>query len=129
MSAEDKSHYQKSIEVLAMRLDPGSKVLAAQDFRHIAQDEKEKVSNFIYRLEKTFCKEYGHDELLPDTRDALLYAQLQEGLCYELMKAPSVSGALEYKTLCIAAKNEEKRIQKETVPDATGVQPDTIPKW
>ena len=26
------------------------------------------------------------------------------------MKAPSVSGALEYKTLCIAAKNEEKRI-------------------
>ena len=109
MSAEDKSRYQRSIEVLVIRHDPGSKILAAQDFRHIAQDEKE-VSNFICRLEKTFRKAYGHDELLPDTRDALLYAQLQEGLCYELMKAPSVSGALEYKTLCIAAKNEEKRI-------------------
>ena len=56
MSAKDKSRYQRSIEVLVMRLDPGSKVLAAQDFRHIAQEEKEKVSNFICRLEKTFRK-------------------------------------------------------------------------
>ena len=67
MSAEDKSRYQKSIKVLAMRLDPGSKVLAAQDFRHIAQEEKEKVSNLICRLEKTFCK-----ELLSDTPTAAL---------------------------------------------------------
>ena len=74
MTAEDKGHYHRSIEVLAARLDPGSKVLATQDFRYIAQEEKEKVSSFICRLEKTFRRAYGHDELLPDTRDALLYA-------------------------------------------------------
>lgn len=61
MSLEDKASYQRSIEVLATRLGPGSKVLAAQDFRHIAQEEREKVSNFICRLEKTFRKAYGND--------------------------------------------------------------------
>jgi len=29
--------------------------------------------------------------MLPETRDALLYAQLQEGLKYELMKSPNNS--------------------------------------
>ena len=45
-----------------------------------------------------------------ETRDALLYSQLQEGLKDELMKAPAVSGASTYKELHIAAKNEEKRL-------------------
>lgn len=83
--------YQRNIEVLATRLDPASKVLAAQDLRHIAQEERENVRDFTCRLEKTFHKAYGNDVLLPDT---LLYAQLQEGLSYELMKAPSVSGCI-----------------------------------
>jgi len=37
----------------------------------------------------------------------LLYSQLQEGLQYTLMKAPSVSGAQDYQQLCMAARNEE----------------------
>ena len=45
-----------------------------------------------------------------DTRDTLLHGQLQEGLRYELMRAPAVSGAQIYKELCLAARNEEKRL-------------------
>ena len=93
-------------------MDPGSKALAAQDFRHATQDENEKVSDFIRHLEKTFCRTYGHDTMLSETRDALLYAQLQEGLRYDLMKPPAVSGALNYQALCVAAKSEERRLDE-----------------
>ena len=110
MSESDKADYEKSVEALRARLDPGSKAMAAQDFRHATQDEGEKVSDFIRRLEKTFRRAYGNDTMLPETRDALLYAQLQEGLKYELMKAPAVSGALNYRALCVAAKSEERRL-------------------
>ena len=44
-----------------------------------------------------------------ETQNTLLYSQLQEGLKYELMKAPAVSGAKDYQELCISAKNEEHR--------------------
>ena len=40
----------------------------------------------------------------------LLYGQLQEGLSYSLMESPSVSGAQSYHELCIAAKNEERKL-------------------
>ena len=106
----EKSDYEKGVRALRARLDPGSKALAAQDFRHAAQDENEKVSDFVRRIEKTFRRAYGHDTMLPETRDALLYAQLQEGLRYDLMKAPAVSGALNYQALCVAAKSEERRL-------------------
>ena len=45
-----------------------------------------------------------------ETRDALLYGQLQDGLRVQLMRGPAVSGARSYQELCIAAKNEEKRL-------------------
>ena len=47
-----------------------------------------------------------------ETRDALLYGQLQEALQYELMRAPAVSGSAKYQEFCVAAKNEEKRLAK-----------------
>ena len=37
-----------------------------------------------------------------------MFTQMQEGLRQELMRSPSVSGALSYAELCMAAKNEEK---------------------
>ena len=40
----------------------------------------------------------------------LLYGQLQEGLSYSLMESPAVSGAQNYKELCLAAKREERRL-------------------
>ena len=39
----------------------------------------------------------------------MLYGQLQEGLHLSIIRSPSVSGALAYKELCMAAKHEEKR--------------------
>ena len=46
---------------------------------------------------------------LPETSDALLYSQLQEGLRDRLVEGPAVSGAANYQGLCIAAKNEERQ--------------------
>ena len=40
----------------------------------------------------------------------LLYGQLQEGLLYCLMESPAVSGAQNYKELCVAAKREKRRL-------------------
>lgn len=45
-----------------------------------------------------------------ETRSALLYGQLQDGLKYEIMRAPSVSGSQTYKELCLATCNEEKQL-------------------
>ena len=42
--------------------------------------------------------------------ETLLYGQMQEGLCLRLMRGPAVSGAGTYQELCIAARNEEKRL-------------------
>ena len=95
---------------LHTRLETGSRMLVAQDFRHITQKDGETVNDFICRLEYTFRVAYGRDTMSIDTRNALLYGQLQEGLLQEVMRAPAVSGAQGYSQLCIAAKNEEKRM-------------------
>ena len=79
---------------MCTRLDPGNKVLAAQDFRHTMQKDAEVVADFIRRLERTFRLAYGNDRLSLETREAFLYSQLQEGLRTDLMQNPSVSGAL-----------------------------------
>ena len=86
--------------------------MAAQDFRHLSQADTESVANYIRRLERTFRVAYGRDNMSKETRETLLHSQLQEGLYYELMKAPAVSGAQTYKQLCMAAKNEEKRLEE-----------------
>ena len=90
----DKATFEKAVTALREVLGPGSKVLAAQDFRHTSQNEGESVSAFIRRLERTFSIAYGADKLSPETRGAFLYGQLQEGLRHQLMRSPSVSGAL-----------------------------------
>jgi hypothetical protein len=41
-----------------------------------------------------------------ETWDTLLHGHLQEGLKYEILKGPAVSGA---QSVCLVAKNEEKR--------------------
>ena len=46
-----KTSYDCAVRALQARLDPGSRVMAAQDFRHAAQDKEEKVGDFIHRLE------------------------------------------------------------------------------
>ena len=83
--------------------------MAAQDFRHTTQKDTETVPDFIRRLEWTFRVAYRCDNLSLETREALLYGQMQDGVRSELMQNPAVSGALSYQELCMAARNEEKR--------------------
>ena len=105
-----KATYETAVESLHTRIDPGSRTLAAQDFRHSTQGEKEPVADFIRRLERTFRVAYGHDHMSVETRATLLYGQLQEGLRQELMRVPAVLGAQTYQELCLASRNEEKRL-------------------
>ena len=109
LSGTQRSSFTVAIEEMQNRLDPGSKALAAQDFRHTVQSSKESVSDFIRRLEQVFRRAYGKERMSTETRDTLLHGQLQEGLSDILIKAPAVSGALTYQELCVAAKNEERR--------------------
>ena len=68
------------------RLDPGDQSIAALDFLHNSQ---KPVTDFIRRLEKVFQTAFGRENLSVETRDVLLYGQLQKGLSYALMKSPS----------------------------------------
>ena len=62
------------------RLDPGSKTLAAQDFRHTMKNPKESVADYICRLEQIFHHGYGKERLSNETYPVSCHAQLQEGL-------------------------------------------------
>jgi len=106
LSEEDLSSFDIAVKALCEWLDPSSKVLAGQDFRHTTQGETETVANFIRRLERAFQVAYGNDKMSTDTREAILYGQLREALSLELMKSLSVSGAISYKELCIYVSKE-----------------------
>lgn len=93
LSSGNRQTLEAATTTLRDRLDPGSRAMAAQDFRHARQKETESASDFILRLERIFRSAYGRDNISSETRDTLLHGQLQEGLLYELMKAPAVSGA------------------------------------
>ena len=110
LGTEEKSSFSRAAEALRLRLDCGDKTLAAQDFRHSAQREGESVGDFVRHLERTFRIAYGRDHMSPETKDLLLYGQLQEGLHLQLMRAPAVSGSKNYQEPVIAAKNEERRL-------------------
>ena len=68
------------------------------------------MSDFLRRLEHIYQTAFGREDLSAETRDTLLYGQLQEGLSYSLMESPSVSGAQSHRELCITAKKEERRL-------------------
>ena len=92
------------------RLDLSSRASVAQDFRHASQRDSEPVSDFIRRLEQLFKLAYGRDLMGDETRKMLLHCQLQEGLRDDIMEAPAVSGSRGYQELCLATRNEEKRL-------------------
>ena len=109
---EEKSTFRDAVKSLCSRVNPENRVLAGQDFRHAMQESSESVADYIRRLERLFQTAYGRDGLGTETRQMLLYSQLQEGLRYNLIKSPAVSGAESYGQLCIAAKREEKRLNE-----------------
>ena len=110
LDSSDKATLASAVKSLKARLKPGNKLVAAQDFRHLAQAEGKPVSKFISRLETLFKVAYGKNNMGPYMHKVLLYGQLQEGLRYEKIKSPAVSGARSYKELCTTAYNEEKRL-------------------
>ena len=131
LEKSDKSSYNKAIDALCARLDPGSKALAAQDFRHSSQGKEESVADFGKRLEKLYQLAYGGDDLKAETKNALLYGQLYEGLRMDIMRGPAVSGLQGYKQLCVSAKGEERRLAalkqrqqygKQTIPSSSGAK-------
>lgn len=73
IDTESKKKYNVATTLLCTRLDPGSRTLAAQDFRHTVQREDEPVPDFIRRLERTFNIAYGREGMTGETRDTLLY--------------------------------------------------------
>ena len=123
LSEEDKSTFSQAMARMKDVLGPGSRVMAAQDFRHTLQEENESVGNYIRRLERAFRIAHGSDKLDAESRSIFLFTQMQEGLRQEVMRSPSVSGALSYAELCMAAKNEEKRtscrVEEEAAVQAT----------
>ena len=125
LGESDRSIYDAGVKALRSRLDSGSRAMAAQEFRHCRQTDTESVSDFIIRLEKTFRLAYGRDQMIDDTRDALLYAQLHEGLRYKLMESPAVSGAANYSTLSVAARAEERR--QAALQQRRNYRPDQTP--
>ena len=101
MSEKEKDEYEKAVGAPQDRLETGSKVIAAQDFRRLMQEDKQQVMDFICKLEQTFWLAYAHDNLLPETRDTMLLAQMQVGLRYSLVESPAVSCATSYPILCV----------------------------
>lgn len=77
---DQHSTFSQAMEALRSCLDSVSMSVAAQDFRHMAQPEEERVSDFIRRLEHTFHAPSGHDPMSLETRETLLHGQLQDGL-------------------------------------------------
>lgn len=78
MEETDRKSLTRALPALRQRLDQESKILAAQDFRHIVQKEPEKVADFIRRLERAFHIAYGGDSMGKETREAFLFGQLQD---------------------------------------------------
>lgn len=59
LEVREKQSWDRAVAALHARLDPGSKQLAAQDFRHTLQENKEAVADFVRRLERTFRIAYA----------------------------------------------------------------------
>ena len=109
LSNDETRNFDRAIHNLREHLDPCSKVLAGQDFRRTIQSDNEAVADYVCRLEKAFRIAFGSDKLGKKTKETMLYGQLQEGLRIGILGSPSVSGAMSYKELCMAAKNKEQR--------------------
>ena len=101
--------------------------MAAQNFRQSLQKSVEAVSDFIRRLEKTYQVVYGKDDLNTATHDELLYGQLYEGLRYDIMLSPAVSGSQGFKELCTATKGEERRLAALRQRQQYTKTPSTVP--
>ena len=120
-----KIMFNVASKALCDQLDLDGKAVAVQYFCHMSQGAGKSVADIVSRLEKTFRRLYGHENMSAKTRATLLYGQLHEGLRYNLIKASAVSGASSYTQLCITAGSEERR-QNELLKRQQSQQGSTI---
>lgn len=73
----ERPTFDIAVDSLKTRLDPGSRALAAQDFRHTVQRDQEPVVDFIRRLEQTFRLAYGKEGMSIETRDMFCTASFK----------------------------------------------------
>jgi len=76
LKANDKSTFDTAVKALQAGLDSNNKLVAAQDFRDLMQNEGESVAKFISHLETIFKVTYGKDAMATETRELLLYGQM-----------------------------------------------------
>ena len=101
-------NFERVVHNVRECLDPCSKV---QDFQRTVQTDNETVADYACQLEKAFRVAFGNDKLGKKTKETMLYGQLQEGLHLGILHVRSLSalGAMSFKELCMATKNEEQR--------------------
>ena len=78
---------ESAVKSLRECLEPCSKVMVGQDFRQTMQKDTETDADFICRLERIFCIAFGSDKLSKETKDTMLYGQLQEGLLLSIIRS------------------------------------------
>jgi len=108
---EERSTFSIAIKSLRARVDSSNKTLAAQDFRHTMQKDGEPAADLIRRLKRTFRVAYSRDIMSAEMRDALMYGQFQEGLRYEIVRAPACLEQPATVASCLDARNEEKLLR------------------
>ena len=54
LESTEKESFESAVEALCSRLEPSSKAVSAQDFRHSMQKDSETMSDFIRSMEHTF---------------------------------------------------------------------------
>ena len=113
LEATEKVTYSRAVESHRAKLDPGSKAVAAQEFCHTSQIN----GAYFICLEKLFWFTYRRDKLSTET---LLYGKLQEGLCYDLVHAPAMSGSQTYTKLCFC---QEQGVETGSTEPEEAVQP------
>ena len=92
----EKETLDDAVAALRGRLDPGSRALVIQDFRHAAQRENEAVADYMSRLEQLFRRVFRNEGMSDESRDTLLHR-------YEHIKAPAVSGSHTDHELCLGS--------------------------
>jgi len=72
LSDTQRSTYAIATTEVQNRLDPGSKMIAVQEFCHMPQKATEQVNDFICRLEQSFRRTYGREYITAETRGTVL---------------------------------------------------------
>ena len=109
LSAQESNSLAAAVEALRARLDRRNPAIAAREFRSLLQAENESFLDFARRLESGYRMAHG-TELTRETRDFLLFYQLQDGLLETVAQSPQVGVASTYQQLLDAAITEEKRL-------------------